>query len=167
MRSRISVIAKSLSTVGLLIGVLFFAASLTPSLMPRTYIVQGILSGGCAAFGYGIGFFLQWLWSYLQLPPPPASVRRILLSAAILFCVVVTVVFLWRAAAWQNSIRELWGMERVETAIRSSSAPSRSSSVPFFFRSPISSREPSASCRDGWTAMSRSAFRGLSVLCWR
>jgi uncharacterized membrane protein len=116
VRSRISVIAKSLSTVGLLIGVLFFAASLTPSLMPRTYIVQGILSGGCAAFGYGIGFFLQWLWSYLQLPPPPASVRRILLSAAILFCVVVTVVFLWRAAAWQNSIRELWGMERVETA---------------------------------------------------
>jgi uncharacterized membrane protein len=116
VRARISAIRKSLSTVGLLIGLLFFAASLTPSLMPRTYIVQGILSGGCAAFGYGIGFFLQWLWSYLQLPPPSPRVRRTLLYAAIVLCTVVAVVFLWQAAAWQNSIRELWGMEPVETA---------------------------------------------------
>ncbi|MGI9437603.1 MAG: alpha/beta-hydrolase N-terminal domain-containing protein, partial [Geminicoccaceae bacterium] len=42
---------QSFSAAGLLIGLLFFAASLTPSLLPRTYVVQGILSGCSAAFG--------------------------------------------------------------------------------------------------------------------
>src|SRR5262245_39558585 len=35
----------SFSTCGLLLGTLFFAASLTPSLLPRSYLTQGVLSG--------------------------------------------------------------------------------------------------------------------------
>ena len=39
---------QSFSLAGLLIGTLFFAASLTPTLIPRDYLTQGVLSG-CAA----------------------------------------------------------------------------------------------------------------------
>lgn len=39
----------------LLLGLLFFAASLTPSLIPRGALVQGILGGLVTAIGYLIG----------------------------------------------------------------------------------------------------------------
>lgn len=47
--------AATLSTPGLLLATLFFAASLTPSLLPRTVVMQGVLSGVCLAAGYGLG----------------------------------------------------------------------------------------------------------------
>ena len=37
----------------------FFAASVTPSLLPREFIVQGIESGFALAIGYGVGVFLS------------------------------------------------------------------------------------------------------------
>jgi uncharacterized membrane protein len=46
---------QSLSTTGLILGTLFFIASLTPTLIPRTYLSQGVLSGVCFAIGYGLG----------------------------------------------------------------------------------------------------------------
>ena len=57
-----------LSYVGLFIGAIFFAFSLTPSLLPRPFLVQGLLSGVSFAVGYGLGVALVALWNYLQLP---------------------------------------------------------------------------------------------------
>ncbi|SEH95546.1 Uncharacterized membrane protein [Rhizobium tibeticum] len=105
----------SLSTPGLALGFIFFAASLTPSLMPRSFFIQGALSGIAAAVGYLFGVTFTWLWKYLELPV--ASGRR--LPGNLIVCglgVVLSVVVLWRAAGWQNSIRDLWHMERVDTA---------------------------------------------------
>ena len=62
--------------LGLLLGALFFAASVTPSLIPRTFLLQGALGGVCFALGYGAGVFLLWLWEYLELPIPSARLRR-------------------------------------------------------------------------------------------
>jgi uncharacterized membrane protein len=107
---------QSFSLAGLLIGTLFFAASLTPTLIPRDHLTQGVLSGCSAAAGYGIGFFLRWLWHYLELPEPKARVLRIAKLAAILVCGLVAFAFLWRAAEWQNSIRTIMGLEPVDTA---------------------------------------------------
>ena len=92
-----------LSLPGLLLGTLLFSLSLTPSLLPRSFVLQGILSGCAFAVGYGIGAFLDWLWSYMGLKlPDNALVRRMKWAAAVL-CMLVAVVFLFRAAAWQNS----------------------------------------------------------------
>jgi uncharacterized membrane protein len=104
----------SFSFVGLIVGVLFFAASLTPSLMPRTYLVQGVLSGGCAALGYGCGILLVWLWRYLELPVPRARARKIATIAAVGVSVAVAAAFLWRSAEWQNSVRDLMGLAPVQ-----------------------------------------------------
>ena len=54
----------SLSYVGLVVATLFFAASLSPSLLPRHFAVQGLLSGLAIAVGYGMGVALSWLWNY-------------------------------------------------------------------------------------------------------
>jgi uncharacterized membrane protein len=50
-------IARSFSTPGLILGLVFFSVSLTPSLLPREDVVQGILSGIVFVAGYGIGGF--------------------------------------------------------------------------------------------------------------
>src|SRR5918995_4367771 len=66
----------SFSYVGLAVATLFFAASLTPSLLPRHYAVQGVLSGFALAAGYGIGMIFVWLWNYLELRHPSAPIQR-------------------------------------------------------------------------------------------
>nr|MCE2739783.1 hypothetical protein [Rhodobacter sp.] len=53
---------RSFTALGLILGTLFFAASLTPSLVPRHPAVQGVLSGFCLAAGYGLGVALRALW---------------------------------------------------------------------------------------------------------
>jgi len=105
----------SLCGVGIVLGALFFAFSLTPTLVPRSYLTQGVLAGTCFAIGYAIGIFWRWLWHYLELPAASARIQATTnaLVAAASFLVVVT--FLWRAAAWQNSIRAVMGLPAVET----------------------------------------------------
>ena len=56
------------SGVGLVTGALFVAGSLTPSLIPRSPQIQGILAGFCFAAGYGVAVLAGALWRYLQLP---------------------------------------------------------------------------------------------------
>ena len=109
-------IPLSISIVGLLLGSLFFAASLTPTLVPRTYVTQGALSGFCWAAGYGIGLLGRQLWTYLELPFLPARAARIATTCAILLTAAVVIVSLWRAAPWQNSIRGLMGLPPEPTA---------------------------------------------------
>src|SRR5690606_16189743 len=69
---------RHFSFPGLLLGSILFALSLTPSLLPRTEIVQGILSGCCFAIGYGLGNLVHWLWVFLGLRVPPGRVTRAL-----------------------------------------------------------------------------------------
>ena len=67
----------SLSGVGLMLGALFFAAALTPTLIPRSYLTQGALAGGCFAIGYLAASLWRRLWHYLELPEPSARARSI------------------------------------------------------------------------------------------
>ena len=102
---------RALSITGVLIGTIFFAVSLSPSLLPRPVIVQGVLSGVSFAVGYGLGVAGVTLWSFLQLPVPGRTTSRVLTLACGAICVLVAIVFLWQASAWQNSIRALMGMD--------------------------------------------------------
>ncbi|WP_426610051.1 alpha/beta hydrolase [Bradyrhizobium sp. McL0616] len=106
----------SLSGVGLMLGALFFAAALTPTLIPRSYLTQGALAGGCFAIGYLAGVLWRRLWHYLELPEPSARARSIANALVAGFCVLVVIIALWRSAEWQNAIRTVMKMAPVETA---------------------------------------------------
>lgn len=106
----------SLSGVGLMLGALFFAAALTPTLIPRSYLTQGVLAGGCFAIGYFAGVLWRRLWHYLELPEPSARARSIANALVAAGCLLVVIVSLWRTAEWQNAIRAVMKMAPVETA---------------------------------------------------
>jgi uncharacterized membrane protein len=106
----------SFSYVGLAVATLFFAASLTPSLLPRNFLVQGILSGFALAVGYGIGVLFVWLWLYLEIPKPHERIQRVSRRITTVGVTGVAALFLWRDVVWQNSIRQLMEMEPVEDA---------------------------------------------------
>lgn len=106
----------SFSFVGLPVATLFFAASLTPSLLPRHFVVQGILSGFSIAAGYGVGVFGVWLWHYLELPEPSERIERVSKQITSMIAAIIALIFLWRSATWQNSIRQLMEMEPIATA---------------------------------------------------
>ena len=106
----------SFSYVGLAVATLFFAASLTPSLLPRNFAVQGILSGFALAVGYGVGVFFVALWLFLEIPKPGDRIQRVSKQITTIVVALVATLFLWRATIWQNSIRQLMEMEPVETA---------------------------------------------------
>ncbi len=108
---------SSLCGSGLWLGTLFFAASLTPSLVPRGALLQGLLSGVAFALGYGIGVALRAGWRFLHLPAWDESrIGRWAKVGAALVCVVIAGFFLWHASAWQNSVRLPMGMDAVDSA---------------------------------------------------
>ncbi len=108
--------AATLSTPGLLVAALFFAGSLTPSLLPRSFAMQGVLSGASLAAGYGVGVFGRWLWGYVELPLPRETVQRVATLVAAGVSVTTALIFLYTAAEWQNSIRVLMELEPVDSA---------------------------------------------------
>nr|WP_246204681.1 alpha/beta-hydrolase family protein [Devosia marina] len=97
-----------------MVGSIFFALSLTPSLLPRTETVQGILSGCCFAIGYGFGNLAHWLWGFLGLKVPPGRVTRALGLLVGLVCLGLVLVALWYSNTWQNSVRAVMDMPPVE-----------------------------------------------------
>ncbi len=116
MREAVLTFGRSLSPLGLVAGSIFFAASLTPSLLPRDFLLQGILSGGSFAAGYLIGFALRVLWHYLELPAPSQRFHAAAVATTLVACVAVLAASLWQASVWQDSIRVLMDLEPVESA---------------------------------------------------
>lgn len=115
MRNFLQKRLASLSATGLVIGTLFFLASLTPSLVPRTFVMQGVLSGICFVAGYSIGVSIRWIWIYLELPQASDRVLQISKIVVAILCLAAAVAVLRQAAEWQNSIRLLMQLEPVPT----------------------------------------------------
>ncbi len=107
---------RSLSVVGLILGTLFFALSLTPSLVPRPFTMQGLLSGMAVAAGYGLGVLGRWLWHYIELPVARGRSRWVLKGLLGLVCLGIAIAFLIQASEWQNSVHALMGLPPVETS---------------------------------------------------
>ena len=99
-----------LCRTGQVLGALFFIASLTPSLVPRGYVAQGLLSGVCFALGYLLGVALAGLWHRLMLPELGTGRLQRLLRwlpwVSLLTCVLTA----WWVRPWQDSVRAVMGL---------------------------------------------------------
>ncbi|AEF39149.1 alpha/beta hydrolase [Hoyosella subflava] len=109
-----------LDLTGLAMAGLFFAWSLTPSLLPREWQYQGLVSGISLAAGYAAGVLLSWfsrsvIFPLLEWPAPSRKVvwwLRGLVGGATLILMVSALI---AAAGWQNEITSLLGMEGTTT----------------------------------------------------
>ncbi|MEG2731474.1 alpha/beta-hydrolase N-terminal domain-containing protein, partial [Brevundimonas sp.] len=103
------------SSLGILLGAMCFFTALSPSLVPRTGLLQGVLAGCCFAAGYGIGVLVSSLWRWLGLPvPKPLLLRRIYFTALILGAVLILAALIL-AAGWQNDVHRVMGLPPVES----------------------------------------------------
>lgn len=104
-------IFRTFSPACLLIGLLFFAASLTPSLIPRGPDVQGILGGLVTALGYLVGQTAFLLWRAVDLP---IISGRLAQAALWVSGIAIIGFFLWvlgSSLIWQNDLRLKMGMD--------------------------------------------------------
>ncbi|GAB4584778.1 alpha/beta hydrolase [Nocardia sp. IFM 10818] len=114
---------------GLLVAAIFFAWSVSPSLLPRSWIFQGLVSGVTAAIGYGVGCVLAWAfrrWVRPRLPETPArvaalenqpqGVRDAIKAVIVLGCIVGAAIILARSARWQRDLEVLMGMDPTTTS---------------------------------------------------
>jgi uncharacterized membrane protein len=98
--------------VGLAVALLFYCWSLSPSLLPRPWYLQGVATGISVITGYGVGVLVAWIvrkcgfetnWS--------ATVKKVGWYLLALAAVVVVPAFLVLGSWWQDISRELVGME--------------------------------------------------------
>lgn len=107
-----------LSVFGLLLGALSFAAALTPSLIPRSYPVQGVLCGTAFALGYGIGVAFMAVWRFLQIPEFIGRRRQVAVVAGSVAAAVAIALSLARLPRWQDGLRGLFGLPPLDQADR-------------------------------------------------
>ncbi len=107
---------SGLTILPLLLGLLFFAASLTPSLIPRDWLVQGILGGLVMALGYMIGRSLMGLWWIMELPTLKGRAAFIFYVVLAIPVLIVLVLCLSWANDWQNDIRARMGLALVDNS---------------------------------------------------
>ena len=113
---KIHQIAGSFSTTGLILGLSFFCVSLTPSLLPRGYVVQGVLSGVVFVVGYGIGGFGHWLWKFMELKEVTGRLARVTTRILLSTLIITSIFTLNQVSTWQDSIRLRMEMTPLETS---------------------------------------------------
>lgn len=106
-------VRRHICVPGLMLGAVFFALALTPSLLPRGPDVQGILAGCVFAVGYALGASLQWLWRFFGLRTPEKIARQVTLAALVVSATIVAIALLL-SADWQNSVRAAIGSTPVD-----------------------------------------------------
>ena len=115
IRGRVATAARTLHPVGLSGALLFFAWSMSPSLLPRAWYLQGVATGISVGIGYGLGCATAWVVRRCGISPQWSSrTRRIgwwMLAGA---AVVVVPAFLMLGSWWQQILRDLIGMPRAE-----------------------------------------------------
>jgi uncharacterized membrane protein len=113
----LSILSARLSPFGLVLGGAGFVAALTPSMIPRPGVLQGVEAGVAFALLYGVGTGASALWSWLELPVAGERHRRAFLWMSILLCLALVGYGLVRETDWQNAIRRAMGMPAVPAGL--------------------------------------------------
>ncbi len=103
---------------GLFVGVAFFLASLTPSLLPRSWIAQGVISGLSLVCGYGIGSAISATIRSFASSEPPADMKRLAWWVLLALTVAGAARMLWLSDRWQTDLRLLVNVEAEASWLR-------------------------------------------------
>jgi uncharacterized membrane protein len=98
---------------GTAVGLVFIWFSMTPSLLPRGPLFQGLVSGLAGATGYAIGVFAVWLARFMRSvdssPPAPRTAWWVLIAVGTVGMVAMVVWF----HLWQDRVRDLMGVKHL------------------------------------------------------
>lgn len=109
--TRLERFGRSLSPTGLVLALTCYCISMTPSLIPRGWLFQGLLTGLSMIAGYAVGAFLGWATRRLGFQRPwDASTSRTLWFVLGGLTVVLVPWFLVLASRWQGDLRALFGI---------------------------------------------------------
>ncbi len=94
---------------GLWVALLFVCLSLSPSLLPRSGLLQGVVCGITGAIGYGLGVLAAWVWrAVADRDARPARRRSWQVFAVVAVLALVGAILL--GGYWQDQIRRLMGV---------------------------------------------------------
>lgn len=96
-------------------GWLLFVLSLTPSLMPRSWQAQGVVSGCALAQGYGLGVAISWTGTRIGVPRPSARLLRQEWYALAALALVTIPVIVYLASLWERRVRQAVGVDGTGT----------------------------------------------------
>ncbi|MFC5139684.1 alpha/beta hydrolase [Actinomycetospora rhizophila] len=109
---------------GFVLGTAFALISLTPSLIPRDYLFQGLATGISGGLGYGLGVAFAWLlgrtarWTRLTDRLQRAAPQWFTPGTWLVLVVTAAVALLWMllaGAAWQRQVAALMGIAQPTT----------------------------------------------------
>ncbi|MEL7210705.1 MAG: alpha/beta-hydrolase N-terminal domain-containing protein, partial [Actinomycetota bacterium] len=96
---------------GLVGALVFFCLSLTPSLLPRGWIMQGVVSGITVAVGYGLGSAGSAILRRVLPREPSERAKRIAWRSLLVATIVLVPVSLAFGDRWQEAVRRLMEAE--------------------------------------------------------
>src|ERR1700730_17890025 len=98
---------------GTAVGLVFIWFSMTPSLLPRGPLFQGLVSGLGGAIGYAIGVFAVWLVRFmLSRESSPPAPRRAWLVLIVVGAIGMVAMVIW-FHVWQDRVRDLMGVKHL------------------------------------------------------
>jgi uncharacterized membrane protein len=100
-----------------MVGAAAFVAALTPSMIPRPGVLQGVEAGIAFALLSGVGTGARDLWLWLELPVASDRYAGAFLRMSILLCLALVGYGLVRETDWQNAIRRPMGMPAVPAGL--------------------------------------------------
>jgi len=99
---------------GTAFGLVFIWLSLTPSLLPRGPLFQGLVSGAAGGIGYGLGVFGVWLTRYLRsVNTSPAAPRWAWIALVVVGLVGQTFAVIG-FHVWQDDVRDYMAVPRLD-----------------------------------------------------
>ncbi|HTM83572.1 MAG TPA: alpha/beta-hydrolase N-terminal domain-containing protein, partial [Mycobacterium sp.] len=96
-------------------GALFFCLSLTPSLLSRDWLFQGLIGGITGTIGYALGVGIativyRLVFTHATWWPPPPRLLAALKATVVVAAPTACVLMLIPAAAWQRQVSALMGL---------------------------------------------------------
>lgn len=99
---------RTLSVAGMIVALVFFCFSMSASLLPRPWYLQGVASGIAAVTGYAIGVILAWIlrkFGFRPLAHPHQ--RRVVVWVLRAGAMITIPLFGYLGADWQQQVRQV------------------------------------------------------------
>jgi uncharacterized membrane protein len=102
---------EKLNYLGLVFALLFYVLSILPSLLPRTSVIQGLVTGISIVSGYGVGVLISFLIRWFSEKDAPSNVKKHAWKALAILAPIVIIFFGALGSIWHDEVRELVGLQ--------------------------------------------------------